>query len=1040
MPRHLIRLALSFLVWLAALSLFLVALLTRAEALRGIEDPLTAKELPLSVPRLGVNAELTTLDDAQLHAQLNLMQQAGVVWVRHTFYWDQIEPHRGDFSWQDTDRIIQAIAQHPPLELVAVLQNSPQWAITPQAQDPTGPPANPDDFGQFAAAFSQRYANHIRYYQIWDEPNLFTQWGRIPPRPAHYAALLEAAYPAIHAADPDASVISAALAPTIELGPDNLSDWLFLQDLYALKANVFFDAVGAKPYGFNTSPDDRQVRSDLLNFSRVIGLREIMLAHNDAAKPIWASHWGWNHLPPNWAGQPSIWGAVSQSQQIDYTLAALSRVEGEWPWMAGMILHHWNPPYPSNHPQHGFALTTPTGQPTALLDALIARAARQPHGAGVGWHPAQTPYAAYSGVWTFSPTGADIGWLNDSRLTFQFVGEAVGLRLRQADYVAHLYVWVDDRPANALPVDAAGNAHLSLMSGSRSPTQDTVAVAHALPNAPHTLGAIADRGFDRYALVGYAVGMGYPTAGEDAATAVTALTFTITTLALIINAAGLPWGAWNRRASRLWLSLTTPLQYLFAALTSIALMIASLMTWGQDNPALVRRDTLPLAAALLSVGIAYLNLALPLSLLALAVLAWCIYQRLLIGLGLTILFAPFFLFPVELYRYAIPMAELILILTVGMTTLHALARCGRARRLQTPPISVQVRAMDIMMLAYVGLGGLALTWSTYLPPALTEFRTLFVEPALLYAVYRFCAPTEHERRALGWILLVAGVAVCAVSLAQALTGQALITAEGAAQRLAGVYGSPNNLALFLGRVLPLALAAAQLARERITRITGWILVCGFGITILLTQSVGALLLGIPTAFATVQLLIHGRRGCLTSLVTIALVGTAFAALAAHSDRFARALDFSQGTNFYRVRVMQSAWQAITDHPITGLGPDQFLYAFRDRYRYPDAWQEPNLSHPHNILLDVWTRLGIGGVGLLIAWMSSIHRAARHALKRPANPPDWLTIGLVASLTYTLAHGLVDNSIFVVDLALIFALSIALIDVNPSAARRSHHTP
>ena len=82
---------------------------------------------------------------------------------------------------------------------------------------------------------------------------------------------------------------------------------------------------------------------------------------------------------------------------------------------------------------------------------------------------------------------------------------------------------------------------------------------------------------------------------------------------------------------------------------------------------------------------------------------------------------------------------------------------------------------------------------------------------------------------------------------------------------------------------------------------------------------------------------------------------------------------------------------IHDHPITGLGLDQFLYAYRGRYILPDAWQEPNLSHPHNILLDFWVRLGIFGV-LLFSVAAGLLLATRaHALPTlsKARPADRL---------------------------------------------------
>ncbi len=157
-------------------------------------------------------------------------------------------------------------------------------------------------------------------------------------------------------------MIAAALAPTTETGPANLSDIGYLNDLYALGAAPYMDAVAAKPYGFDTSPDDRTVRDDTLNFSRIGRPARGDGAHGDGAKALWASAWGWNSLPADWAGAPSIWGSVSADQQVDYTLAALDRADREMPWIGGMILQQWQPDLPPDDPQWGFALIDPARQ------------------------------------------------------------------------------------------------------------------------------------------------------------------------------------------------------------------------------------------------------------------------------------------------------------------------------------------------------------------------------------------------------------------------------------------------------------------------------------------------------------------------------------------------------------------------------------------------------------------------------------------------------------------------------------------------------
>jgi len=64
----------------------------------------------------------------------------------------------------------------------------------------------------------------------------------------------------------------------------------------------------------------------------------------------------------------------------------------------------------------------------------------------------------------------------------------------------------------------------------------------------------------------------------------------------------------------------------------------------------------------------------------------------------------------------------------------------------------------------------------------------------------------------------AGLAVGVIGLYQFVNGQAIITAEGGAERLASVYGSPNNVGLFLGRCIPFLLAFTLIRVDRLRRI------------------------------------------------------------------------------------------------------------------------------------------------------------------------------------------------------------------------------
>ncbi|MFN8448348.1 MAG: O-antigen ligase family protein [Anaerolineae bacterium] len=276
-------------------------------------------------------------------------------------------------------------------------------------------------------------------------------------------------------------------------------------------------------------------------------------------------------------------------------------------------------------------------------------------------------------------------------------------------------------------------------------------------------------------------------------------------------------------------------------------------------------------------------------------------------------------------------------------------------------------------------------------------------------------------------MIIAGVLVAAIGLYQYVRGDSVIAAEGGALRLASVYGSPNNVGLFLGRCLPFLLAFLLVPVDSTRRIFAAVGLVIVVIALVLSQSAGALFLGVPLAAAAVILLTLGRRG-LVVLAGLAAAGVGGLLLAMRSARFSRMFDLSEGTSFFRVRVWQSAVEMILDHPITGLGLDQFLYAYRGRYIMPDAWQEPNLSHPHNILLDFWLRLGIMGVAVLV-WIQIWFWRSAVRLYRATRGADRLsfavTVGSMGSMVNLLAHGLVDNSVFVNDLAYVFALLLGV---------------
>jgi hypothetical protein len=192
----------------------------------------------------------------------------------------------------------------------------------------------------YAVAVASRYKGRVRHFQIWNEPNLGAEWGGQPVNPEAYTDLLCRTYRALRAIDPEILVISGALAPTIDISGLNLSAFVFLQRMYDAGAKPCFDILGAQGYGLFTGPTDRRLRITTITYAYPVWLRDMMVANDDAEKPIWIGEMAWNPVPDT----PGIdarlaYGQVTDEQAARYAVEAYQRARAEWPWVG--VINYW---------------------------------------------------------------------------------------------------------------------------------------------------------------------------------------------------------------------------------------------------------------------------------------------------------------------------------------------------------------------------------------------------------------------------------------------------------------------------------------------------------------------------------------------------------------------------------------------------------------------------------------------------------------------------------------------------------------------------
>jgi hypothetical protein len=467
------------------------------------------------------------------------------------------------------------------------------------------------------------------------------------------------------------------------------------------------------------------------------------------------------------------------------------------------------------------------------------------------------------------------------------------------------------------------------------------------------------------------------------------------------------------------------------------------------------------AAMLVALAIFYRGSdQLPITALGLALFALCALARPDLALRFVPLTVPLFFMPKGIWdaRFGIrdtgvkiPLHEVVLLVTAGATALHWLFTRRAANDERRAFADVRYTSFVSHGLFFIaGSVALLVAWRGDRGAALREWRWLIFEPLLFYALLRYWLarlPTKgpHPSSLILHPFLLGGAIVgllgalqlAGVNLVPLLGTKAgfsddRILAEGV-QRATSVYGHPNNLGLYMDRVWPLALALALglLGPRREGRRLGFYLACAAlgALGVLTSFSKGALLGGL-VALPLLAALTAGprwvRRGLLAATAAALVLGVV-AALALGVER----LNPLGETSGIRLSTWSSALRMALDHPLLGVGLDQFgrLYP---QYIDPALanTNEINTAHPHNLVLDIWLRMGLLGLAAFGLLLAHLFRLLRPHLRPAGSAP--LALGIAAALAAALAHGLVDSFYFWPDLAFALWMFVALAEQPPES--------
>ncbi|HET6734610.1 Ig-like domain-containing protein, partial [Mycobacterium sp.] len=293
-----------------------------------VTQVLTYNWSPLTTPTNSINTSNTTvgfadsdlyfMSQADINRTLDTMQAMGVNNVRMIIPWAGVEGTKDVYTWGTIDYIVNAAYQRN-IGVVAVLNTTPTWAATPGQPLYAGAPIAVDQYAEFAGLVAARYAGKISAYEIWNEPNAYFFWSP-QPDPAAYTVLLQAAFPAIKAADPNATVIAGVLGSIPDWGNLYMNPITYLDQMYDAGAHGYFDAISFHPYHYTLKFSEGLPWWNLSPINQLTMMHDLMVANGDGDKKIWSTEYGVPTAVASEATQAEfIEDYLNAWSQFDYT-------------------------------------------------------------------------------------------------------------------------------------------------------------------------------------------------------------------------------------------------------------------------------------------------------------------------------------------------------------------------------------------------------------------------------------------------------------------------------------------------------------------------------------------------------------------------------------------------------------------------------------------------------------------------------------------------------------------------------------------------
>ncbi len=458
-------------------------------------------------------------------------------------------------------------------------------------------------------------------------------------------------------------------------------------------------------------------------------------------------------------------------------------------------------------------------------------------------------------------------------------------------------------------------------------------------------------------------------------------------------------------------------------------------------------------------------------LLFFALLAW---YRLSFAIALLPLSLPYYLLQKTMFSdYRFSLAEIMLWTCVAVAVLQMVVKRRRwSCWLSWSELLGRIGPFVFPILLFVVMACVSIFIAYSRKDALRAFREEVFAPLLFLGLILCCFRSWQDVTRLLIALLGTGLIVAIIGLAQYFVFKDV-------GRITAVYGSANDVGLLFDYVLPIGLALMLSRLSWKIRLFALIVCIPMGIMLLLSDSRGSWQVAIPLALLfLVAFAIRKRKVLMIGALVFVLLGASVVALY-HNRIYSYVLHGhsnaqGQSTITKRFYLWETALDMIYDSPWLGYGLDNWLCDYSNSWTNPCLYtqpqpkhydkngqvqtlnpdqqlhaywilydpvahkstglaEEPTLSHPHNILLQIWVSIGIFGLLAFLAllvlfvWLFArillyLHRTQGEGYEQLR----WMTLAVGASMLAALAQGMGDSSFLEQDLSFCFWSLVAVL--------------